>query len=129
MELENYKYAPPSIGSSSSSARANVPYDPIDFRQPEQSQSQANSSSVSVANISEAIGSTASKLYGAASSAISTAQNIDAWSPLHKQTQRTSSSAPARSGVPGSAHSTYSSLPTSATAPPANNGVDDELTL
>lgn len=111
VELENYKYDPPSIASSGD--RRVGAYDPIDFRSSEQGSS-------TVANIGEAIGSTASKLYGAASSALSSPK-IDAWNPLHKQ-----------QAAPPAATSGYSSLPVTAPAATPTHtigDVDDELTL
>eukprot|EP00598_Pedospumella_elongata_P002386 CAMPEP_0184975878 /NCGR_PEP_ID=MMETSP1098-20130426/6959_1 /TAXON_ID=89044 /ORGANISM="Spumella elongata, Strain CCAP 955/1" /LENGTH=2755 /DNA_ID=CAMNT_0027498653 /DNA_START=79 /DNA_END=8346 /DNA_ORIENTATION=+ len=114
VELENFKYSPPSAAASEIRAKA---YDPIDFR--------GDAASGAAGHLGEVIGSTASKLYGAASNALSSVPSIDAWNPLHPQS---APSAP----TTGRAGATvgYSPVTAQAAAPTHTiNDVDDELTL
>lgn len=99
VELEDFKYAPPSIASSGNRTEA---YDPIDFRN--------DAPSSPAGHISSAIGNTASKLYDAASSAFNTVPSLVA---THVSTTAGYSSLTTQAAAP--THTI--------------NDVDDELTL
>ncbi len=116
VELENFKYSPPSTAASAGEIRTKA-YDPIDFR--------SETVSGAAGQLGEVIGNTASKLYGAASSALSNVPSIDAWNPLHTQSAPSAPSVGRASATAG-----YSAMTAQDAAPMHTiNNVDDELTL